>query len=90
MAAPKAAPYSHIIRNPDILGGERTIKGTRIAVRNIVEAARYTRNIEQLCEDYPTATRETIEEALLFYEQHRDEIDAYIADNEAAMTADNW
>jgi uncharacterized protein (DUF433 family) len=90
MAAPKAVPYPHIVRNPDILAGEPTIRGTRIAVRNIVEAARYTPNIEDLWADYPTATREAIAEALSFYVHHRDEIDAYIADNEAAMTADDW
>ncbi|MDQ2785467.1 MAG: DUF433 domain-containing protein [Chloroflexota bacterium] len=33
MAAPKAIPYSHIVRNPGILAGEPTIAGTRIAVR---------------------------------------------------------
>ncbi len=55
MAAPKAIPYPHIVRNPDILAGEPTIAGTRIAVRNIVEAARHTRDIEEyggpLCQD---------------------------------------
>ncbi len=88
MAAPKAIPYPHIVRNPDILAGEPTIAGTRIAVRNIVEAARHTRDIEELCADYPTATREAIEEALAFYTDYQDEIDAYIADNEAAMISD--
>ncbi len=90
MVAPKVESYPHIVRNPDILAGEPTIAGTRIAVRNIVEAARYTRDIEELCADYPTATRVAIEEALAFYEHHRDEIDAYIADNEAAMISDDW
>ena len=90
MAAPKATLYPHIVRNPEILAGEPTIRGTRIAVRNIVEAARYTPDIEDLWADYPTATREAIAEALSFYAHHRDEIDAYIADNEAAMTADDW
>ena len=90
MAAPKAVPYPHIVRNPEILAGEPTIAGTRIAVRNIVEAARYTRDIAELCADYPTATQEAIAEALAFYEDHRDEIDAYIADNEAAMISDDW
>jgi len=90
MAAPKIASYPHIVRNPEILAGEPTIVGTRIAVRNIVEAARDTQSVEDLYSDYPTATREAIEEALAFYADNRDEIEAYIAENEAAMTSDIW
>ena len=44
MAAPKAVPYPHIVRNPEILAGEPTIRGTRIAVRKIVETARLYAN----------------------------------------------
>jgi uncharacterized protein (DUF433 family) len=36
MAAPNVVRYSHIARNPDILAGEPTIAGTRIAVRDII------------------------------------------------------
>lgn len=84
MAAPKSVPYLHIVRNPDILAGEPTIAGTRIAVRNIIERARYTRTIEELCDSYETISREEVEEAFAFYEAHRAEIDRYIAENEAA------
>ncbi len=66
----------------------RRIVGTRIAVRNIIEAARDTQSVEDLYSDYLTATREAIEEALAFYADNRDEIEAYIAENEAAMTSD--
>jgi len=48
MAAPNVAPYPHIVRNPDILAGEPTIAGTRIAVRTLVVAVRYTPTIEEL------------------------------------------
>jgi uncharacterized protein (DUF433 family) len=90
MAAPKAVPYPHIVRNPEILAGEPTIKGTRIAVRNIVVAIRYTPTVEELLEDYPTLSRDAIEEAFAFYDDHRAEIDRNIAENDAAMTADDW
>ncbi|MDQ6832657.1 MAG: DUF433 domain-containing protein [Chloroflexota bacterium] len=90
MAAPNITSYPHIVRNPDILAGEPTIVGTRITVRNIVEAARDTQSVEDLHADYPTVTQEAIEEALAFYEAHRGEIDVYIAENEAAMTSDIW
>jgi len=90
MAAPKVAPYPHIVRNPDILAGEPTIAGTRIAVRNIVVAARYTPEIDDLLRDYPHLTREEIEEAFAFYRDHRAEIDRYMAENDAALISDDW
>ncbi len=90
MAAPKVAPYPHIVRNPDILAGEPTIAGTRIAVRNIIERARYMPIIEELCETYSHLTREEVEEAFAFYDDHRAEIDRYIAENDAALISDDW
>ncbi len=88
MAAPKVATYPHIVRDPDILAGEPTIAGMRIAVRNIVERSRYTRTIEDLRATYDALSRAQIEEALAFYGDHRAEIDRYIAENNAALTAD--
>ena len=90
MAAPKPVPYPHIVRNPQILAGEPTIAGTRIAVRNIIVAARYTPTVEELCMDYPHLTREEIAEAFAFYADHRAEIDRYIAENDAALVSDDW
>ncbi|MGI8858380.1 MAG: DUF433 domain-containing protein [Thermomicrobiales bacterium] len=90
MAAPKAIPYPHIVRNPEILAGEPTIAGTRIAVRNIIERSRYLPAIDELCETYPTISREEVEEAFAFYDDHRAEIDRYIAENDAAMISDDW
>lgn len=90
MAAPKAMPYPHIVRNPEILAGEPTIAGTRIAVRTLVVAIRFTPTIEELLTDYPHLTRGEIEEAFAFYADHRAEIDWYIAENDAAMVSDNW
>ena len=90
MAAPKAVPYSHIVRNLEILADEPTIAGTRFAGRNVVVAFRYTSTIEELLEDYPTLSRDAIEEAFAFYDDHRAEIDRYIAENDAASISDDW
>lgn len=90
MAAPKIATYPHIVRNPDILAGEPTIAGTRIAVRNIIERSRYVQAIEDVCETYDTISRAEVEEAFAFYHDHRAEIDRYIAENDAALTDDDW
>lgn len=90
MAVPKVAPYPHIVRNPDMLGGEPRVAGSRISVRVIVQTARYARDKAELYGAHPTITPEAIEEALVYYDSHRQEIDQSIAENEDALTADTW
>ena len=90
MAAPKTVPYPHIVRRPDVHAGEPVVAGSRIAVRVIVETARYARSRDELYGAHPTITPDSIEEALAYYEAHREEIDGYIKENEDALTADLW
>lgn len=71
-----------VVRNPRILGGEPTLEGTRVPVRTVVIATRYTKDIDDIVRGYPMLDRTAVEEALAFYRQHRDEIDQYIAENE--------
>ncbi len=90
MAVPKTERYPHIVRSPDMLGGEPRVAGSRISVRVIVQTARYSRDMAELYSAHPTVTPEAIEEALAYYETHRDEINQYIKENEDALTADHW
>lgn len=77
---PKA--YTRIVRNPEILGGEPVVAGTRLPVRAVVLTHRYAPNMEYIYGAYPFATRADIDEALAYYDDHRTEIDRYIAENE--------
>lgn len=90
MAAPKVESYPHIVRRPDVHSGEPTVAGSRIAVRVIVETARYSRNKAELYGAHPTLTPAAIEEALAYYETHREEIDRSIKENEDALVSNDW
>ncbi len=90
MAAPKVESYPHIVRSPEVLGGEPRVVGSRIAVCVIVQTARYSRDTMELYGAHPTITPETIEEALAYYETHREEIDHFIKENDDALIADIW
>jgi uncharacterized protein (DUF433 family) len=46
--------------NPEILGGKAVIKGTRIPVDLIFELISLNYAINQIIEEYPTLSRETI------------------------------
>ena len=47
--------------NPEILGGKPVISGTRIPVDLIFELIGANESIEDILEDYPSLTREIIE-----------------------------
>ncbi len=70
-----------IVRNPRILFGEPTVEGTRISVRTIVLARYMFGSAERVQEQLPTLRIPDIEAALDYYQDHRDEINAYIAEN---------
>ena len=70
-----------IVRNPRILFGEPTVEGTRISVRTIVLARYMFGSAERVQEQLPTLRIPDIEAALDYYQDHRDEINAHIAEN---------
>ncbi|MBI4491685.1 MAG: DUF433 domain-containing protein [Chloroflexi bacterium] len=81
-ALPRSARFGRIARNPRVCGGEPTIKGTRIPVRSIVIEYQRYHDLEWVRAGYPQLDVPTIQEALTFYEAHREEIDRSIAENE--------
>ena len=69
--------YSHIIRTPEILGGEPRIEGHRIRVRDVV-AARDLGGLtpEEIAANvYPQLNLGQVYAALAYYEDHHDQID---------------
>lgn len=71
--------YPHIVKTPGTLGSEPRLDGHRIRVRDIV-AMRDVRghSPEQIVEvDYPHLSLAQVYAALAYYEDHREEIDAY-------------
>lgn len=87
-AAPQLERFPHLVRRPGVVGGEPTVVGTRLAIRHIVQAMRFTESVEQLVTEwYPSLTPGLVAEALAFYEVHREEIDRDIAENDAATNA---
>ncbi|MGI8687045.1 MAG: DUF433 domain-containing protein [Thermomicrobiales bacterium] len=70
-----------IDRNPRIPFGEPTIEGTRTSVRTIVLAQYMFGSAERVQEQLPTLRIPDIGAALNYYQSRRDEINAYIAEN---------
>ena len=78
MALADRAPYSRIIRDPRIRGGEPVVRGTRVPVRAIVVAWAAEPDLATILDEYPRLTEADVTEALAYYDAHRDEMDERI------------
>ena len=58
--------FTRITINPAVLNGQPIIRGTRISVRRLVEAAAIYLRCDELKAEYPGLTDLDIEEALRF------------------------
>ena len=45
--------YQWIVSHPNLLGGQPTVKGTRISVSQVLECLSIGMTSEEICEDYP-------------------------------------
>ena len=81
------AQTSWIEHAPDVCGGEARIRQTRITVHTLVQCKRLGFSEEQLLSDYPSLTREDLQAAWWYYDNHKDEIDRAIQLDEEALNA---
>ena len=76
--------HPHIVSDLDICGGSPRLEGTRIPVRTIViYALHHGSSPEELLGYYPHVSLAAIYDALSYYYDNREEIDAEIAANKA-------
>ena len=76
--------HPFISRYENVCGGEPVIAGTRVTVRAIFEYDRLYHIVVRTLRALPHIMREQVEDALGYYADHAEEIDAYIAKNERA------
>lgn len=72
----------YVTRNPEILGGEPIITGTRTPVRAIVGLWRLGIQPEEILDHFPHLALAQVFDALSFYLDHQVEINALIEQNQ--------
>ena len=82
--------HPYIERNPDVLDGEPVIRGTRIAVRHIVEWDRMGNRVDEIVANYPHLTHAQVHDALSYAFDHKSEIDRLIAENTEASVRSKY
>jgi uncharacterized protein (DUF433 family) len=73
--------HLYVVTDDKILGGEPIIKGTRTPLRAIVEIYRLGTTPEEIPSHLPHLTLAQVFDALSYYNDHQDEINAYIERN---------
>jgi uncharacterized protein (DUF433 family) len=73
--------HCYIVKNDEILSGEPIIKGTRVPVRTIVEMWRMGVSPEEIPGHLPHISLAQIFDALSYYSDHQEEINAHIERN---------
>lgn len=78
---PVSVEHPYVERVPAILGGEPVVRGTRTPVRAIVEQWKFGDSPEEIARKLPHLRLSQIFDALGYYDDHREEIEHYIAIN---------
>ena len=56
----------YIVRDPQICGGQPTIKGTRVTVRTVLASLAEGAAIEEILQDFPTLREEDVRAVIAF------------------------
>ncbi len=73
--------HPHIVRVPDICGGEPILRNTRIPVRLIAEYYKTGTAVEEVQRDYPHLNPAAIYDAISYYIDNQAEIEELIEAN---------
>lgn len=79
-----SAVHPRIVRDPEIVGGSPTIRGTRVPVRAVACLWRATSDRDLIMRNYPHLSAADVEAALRYYAQYGAEIDAELLAEEQA------
>jgi uncharacterized protein (DUF433 family) len=73
---------SHIVRIQGVCGGRPIIDGTRISVKTVVGWVHLGMSPQEIIEQYPLLSAVQVADALAYYEDHPEEIDAEFAEEQ--------
>lgn len=81
MAVEIRTEYPHIVKVPGVCGGRATIRGTRVPVWVLAGYARQGHSAADLQRLYPHLPLAQIYDALSYWQDHSEEIEADLAAN---------
>ncbi|HAK94158.1 MAG TPA: hypothetical protein DCM87_03925 [Planctomycetes bacterium] len=79
--------YRYLVRLPGVCQERTIVEGTRIGVHDVVGLIVNGATLEDVLRSFPDLSRAQVYECLAYYEDHRTEIDALVADQMAGPSA---
>jgi uncharacterized protein (DUF433 family) len=76
----QAVAYRYLVNLPGVCNGRTIVEGTRIGIHDVVGLIVNGATIENVLRSFPPLTKAQVYECLAYYEDHRTEIDALIAE----------
>lgn len=61
--------FERIVRDPEICGGQPTIKGTRVLVTVLLDYLREGKTFDEILESFPSITKEDLQEVIAYAEE---------------------
>jgi uncharacterized protein (DUF433 family) len=58
--------YECIVRDPEICGGQPTIRGTRVLILDILDWIKEGNSFEEIISNFPSITRQDIQEIIAY------------------------
>ena len=80
MPKERKTEHPHIVRTDGIVGGRPRIKGTRISVELIARFFKDGTTPQEILDTYPHLKAAAVYDAISYYLDHQEEIDAEIAE----------
>lgn len=72
--------YRYIVQSAGVRGGKPSVEGTRIGVHDVIGLLQNGETVDTVqTRCFPSLTRAQIYECLAYYEDHRGEIDVFVA-----------
>jgi uncharacterized protein (DUF433 family) len=75
--------YRYLTNIPGVCAGRTIVEGTRIGVHDVVGLIINGASVDDVCRSFPELKRSQVYECLAYYEDHRPEIDALVAEQMA-------
>lgn len=72
--------YRYLVKLPDVCNGQAIVANTRIGVHDVMGLLLNGASLEDVRRSFPDLTKAQIYECLAYYEDHRTEIDALVAE----------
>ena len=76
--------YRYVVREAGVRGGHAIVEGTRVGVHDVIGLLQNGETVDGIVDRcFPNITRAQVYECLAYYEDHRGEIDALVAEQMA-------